>query len=143
MHEVVDSADARFISRLTKDTLALVLAGGQGSRLYELTQWRAKPSLFFGGKFRIIDFPLSNCINSGIRRMGVLTQYKAHSLIQHLVRGWSQFSLESQEFLEILPASQRVGGDWYLGTADAIYQNLDIIRIHQPKLVLILAGDHV
>lgn len=143
MHEVVDSADARFISRLTKDTLALVLAGGQGSRLYELTRWRAKPSVFFGGKFRIIDFPLSNCINSGIRRMGVLTQYKAHSLIQHLVRGWSQFSLESQEFLEILPASQRVGGDWYRGTADAVYQNLDIIRIHKPKLVLILAGDHV
>jgi glucose-1-phosphate adenylyltransferase len=143
MHEVVDSADARFISRLTADTLALVLAGGQGSRLHELTRWRAKPSLFFGGKFRIIDFPLSNCINSGIRRVGVLTQYKAHSLIRHLMQGWSRFTLGSKEFIEILPASQRLGGDWYRGTADAIYQNLDIIRVHRPKLVLILAGDHV
>ena len=143
MHEVVDSSDPRFVSRLTRDTLALVLAGGQGSRLYELTRWRAKPSLFFGGKFRIIDFPLSNCINSGIRRMGVLTQYKAHSLVQHLVKGWSRFSLEDKEFVEILPASQRVDGEWYRGTADAIYQNLDIIRTHQPKLVLILSGDHV
>ena len=97
MHEVVDSADARFISRLTADTLALVLAGGQGSRLHELTTWRAKPSLFFGGKFRIIDFPLSNCINSGIRRVGVLTQYKAHSLIRHLVHGWCRFTLDNNE----------------------------------------------
>jgi len=136
-------ADARFISRLTRQTLALVLAGGQGSRLHELTRWRAKPALYFGGKLRIIDFALSNCINSGIRRVGVLTQYKAHSLIRHLVQGWSQFSLGSKEFLEILPASQRVGGEWYRGTADAVYQNLDIIRTHQPKLVLILGGDHV
>jgi glucose-1-phosphate adenylyltransferase len=143
MHEVVDSSEPRFVSRLTRDTLALVLAGGQGSRLYELTRWRAKPSLFFGGKFRIIDFPLSNCLNSGIRRIGVLTQYKAHSLVQHLVKGWSRFSLEDKEFVEILPASQRVDGEWYRGTADAIYQNLDIIRTHQPKLVLILSGDHV
>jgi glucose-1-phosphate adenylyltransferase len=138
-----DGADARVISRLTRETLALVLAGGQGSRLYELTRWRAKPSLYFGGKFRIIDFPLSNCVNSGIRRIGVLTQYKAHSLIRHLVQAWSWFSPADKEFIEILPASQRVGGEWYRGTADAVYQNLDIIRTHQPRLVLVLAGDHV
>jgi glucose-1-phosphate adenylyltransferase len=137
------SDDPRFISRLTRETLALVLAGGRGSRLYELTNWRAKPGLYFGGKYRIIDFPLSNCINSGIRRMGVLTQYKAHSLIQHLVHGWSWFQAGSREFVEILPASQRVGGEWYRGTADAIYQNLDIIRTHKPKFVLILSGDHI
>jgi glucose-1-phosphate adenylyltransferase len=137
------SDDPRFISRLTRETLALILAGGQGSRLYELTNWRAKPALYFGGKYRIIDFPLSNCINSGIRRMGVLTQYKAHSLIQHLVHGWSWFQAGSREFVEILPASQRVGGEWYRGTADAIYQNLDIIRTHNPKFVLILSGDHI
>jgi glucose-1-phosphate adenylyltransferase len=139
----LEPADSRFISRLTRQTLALVLAGGQGSRLHELTRWRAKPALYFGGKLRIIDFALSNCINSGIRRIGVLTQYKAHSLIRHLVQGWSLYSQGSKEFLEILPASQRVGGEWYRGTADAVYQNLDIIRTHQPKLVLILGGDHV
>ncbi len=133
----------RFVSRLTKDTLALILAGGQGSRLHELTTWRAKPALQFGGKFRIIDFPLSNCFNSGIRRVGVLTQYKAHSLIRHLVRGWTNRYSGEQEFVEILPASQRVGGEWYRGTADAVYQNLDIIRTHSPRFVLILAGDHV
>jgi len=134
---------SRHVSRLTRETLALILAGGRGSRLHELTAWRAKPSLYFGGKFRIIDFPLSNCINSGIRRIGVLTQYKAHSLIRHLVHGWTRFEAASNEFVEILPASQRVDGEWYRGTADAIYQNLDIIRTHRPKLVLILAGDHV
>ncbi|MDH3633582.1 MAG: glucose-1-phosphate adenylyltransferase [Gammaproteobacteria bacterium] len=133
----------RFVSRLTRQTLALVLAGGRGSRLYELTDWRAKPAVPFGGKFRIIDFPLSNCINSGIRRIGVLTQYKAHSLIRHLVRGWSRFDSELDEFVEILPASQRAGGEWYLGTADAVYQNLDIMRTHQPEYVLILSGDHI
>lgn len=137
------SGDGRHVSRLTGDTLALILAGGQGSRLYELTRWRAKPAVYFGGKLRIIDFPLSNCINSGIRRIGVLTQYKAHSLIRHLVHGWSQFQAGSREFVEILPASQRVGGEWYQGTADAVYQNLDIIRTHKPKQVLILAGDHI
>ena len=139
------STDARFVSRLTRDTLALILAGGQGSRLHELTNWRAKPALYFGGKYRIIDFTLSNCLNSGIRRMGVLTQYKAHSLIRHLVQGWSWFQAGagSKEFVEILPASQRVGGEWYRGTADAIYQNLDIIRTHDPRLVLILSGDHI
>ena len=137
--------DARFVSRLTRETVALILAGGQGSRLHELTNWRAKPALYFGGKYRIIDFPLSNCINSGVRRIGVLTQYKAHSLIRHLVHGWSWFQAGAgnREFVEILPASQRVGGEWYRGTADAVYQNLDIIRTHSPRYVLILAGDHI
>ena len=137
--------DARFVSRLTRETMALVLAGGQGSRLHELTTWRAKPGLHFGGKYRIIDFALSNCINSGIRRIGVLTQYKAHSLIRHLLHGWSWLNAGAgeREFVEILPASQRVGGEWYRGTADAVYQNLDIIRTHDPRLVLILGGDHI
>lgn len=138
-----NSEIARHVSRLTRETLALVLAGGQGSRLHELTEWRAKPGLHFGGKYRIIDFPLSNCINSGIRRIGVLTQYKAHSLIRHLIHGWSWFRASKREFIEILPASQRVGGEWYRGTADAIYQNLDIIRTHAPTYVLVLAGDHI
>ena len=139
------TVDARFVSRLTRDTVALILAGGRGSRLHELTAWRAKPALYFGGKYRIIDFPLSNCINSGVRRIGVLTQYKAHSLIRHLVHGWSWFQAGAgnREFVEILPASQRVGGEWYRGTADAIYQNLDIIRTHAPRFVLILSGDHI
>ncbi|MGB5629111.1 MAG: glucose-1-phosphate adenylyltransferase [Woeseiaceae bacterium] len=139
----LNSEISRHVSLLTRETLALVLAGGQGSRLYELTNWRAKPALYFGGKYRIVDFPLSNCLNSGVRRMGVLTQYKAHSLIRHLVHGWSWFQASSREFVEILPASQRVGGEWYRGTADAVYQNLDIIRTHDPRFVLILAGDHV
>ncbi|MDH3440314.1 MAG: glucose-1-phosphate adenylyltransferase [Gammaproteobacteria bacterium] len=143
MVEQNDIADARYVSRFTRETLALVLAGGQGSRLFELTEWRAKPALYFGGKFRIIDFPLSNCINSGLRRIGVLTQYKAHSLIRHLVQGWSWFQASDREFVEILPASQRIGGEWYRGTADAVYQNIDIIRTHRPRFVLILAGDHV
>lgn len=133
----------RFISRLTRKTLALILAGGRGSRLHELTNWRAKPAVPFGGKFRIIDFPLSNCVNSGIRRIGVLTQYKAHSLIRHLVDGWSKFQGELGEFVEILPASQRTSEEWYAGTADAVYQNLDIIRTYNPEYVLILSGDHV
>ena len=131
------------IPRLTRDTLALVLAGGRGSRLHELTRWRAKPAVYFGGKFRIIDFPLSNCINSGIRRISVLTQYKAHSLIRHLVKGWSSFQSELGEFVEVLPASQRTTSNWYAGTADAIHQNLDIIRSLRPKYILILAGDHI
>jgi glucose-1-phosphate adenylyltransferase len=128
---------------LTRDTVALILAGGRGSRLYELTDWRAKPGVYFGGKLRIIDFPLSNCINSGVRRIGVATQYKAHSLIRHLVHGWTSFRSSDREFVEILPASQRTGDDWYLGTADAVFQNLDIIRTHSPRFVLILSGDHV
>jgi glucose-1-phosphate adenylyltransferase len=133
----------RYVSKLTRDTYALILAGGRGTRLYELTEWRAKPALFFGGKFRIIDFPLSNCINSGIRRVGVVTQYKAHSLIRHLVRGWGHFKKELGEGVEILPASQRTSDNWYQGTADAVFQNIDIIRGEMPTYVLILAGDHV
>ncbi len=133
----------RFVSRLTRSTLALIMAGGRGSRLKHLTNWRAKPAVPFGGKFRIIDFPLSNCINSGIRRIGVLTQYKAHSLITHIQRGWGHLRGEFGEFVELLPAQQRVATSWYTGTADAIYQNLDIIRSHDPELVLILAGDHI
>lgn len=133
----------RYVSRLTKDTLALVLAGGRGSRLHELTKWRAKPALYFGGKYRIIDFPLSNCINSGIRRVGVLTQYKAHSLVRHLMAGWGHFRKELGEFVEVMPASQRYSDDWYQGTADAIYQNLDIILAEKPKYVLVLSGDHI
>jgi glucose-1-phosphate adenylyltransferase len=135
--------DPRYLNQLTRNTLALVLAGGRGSRLYELTEARAKPAVYFGGKYRIIDFPLSNCINSGIRRIGVLTQYKAHSLIRHLVEGWSFFQRDLGEFIEILPASQRTTGDWYKGTADAIYQNLDIVRTLRPRHVLVLSGDHV
>ncbi|WP_448211262.1 glucose-1-phosphate adenylyltransferase [Colwellia sp. MEBiC06753] len=133
----------RYISNLTRDTYALILAGGRGSRLYELTDWRAKPATFFGGKFRIIDFPLSNCINSGIRRVGIATQYKSHSLIRHVNRAWGHFKKELGESVEILPASQRHGEDWYLGTADAVYQNMDIIRHELPKYVMILSGDHV
>jgi glucose-1-phosphate adenylyltransferase len=139
----VQSATSRFVSRLTRDTLALILAGGRGSRLKQLTDWRAKPAMPFGGKFRIIDFPLSNCINSGIRRIGVITQYKAHSLILHVQRGWGFLRGEFGEFVELLPAQQRIETSWYLGTADAIYQNLDILRNHDPRFVLILAGDHV
>ena len=137
------SDQGRYVSRLTRDTVALILAGGRGSRLYELTDWRAKPGVYFGGKLRIIDFPLSNCVNSGIRRIGIATQYKSHSLIRHLVHGWTGFQSSDREFVEIWPASQRTGADWYLGTADAVFQNLDIIRTHQPRYVLILSGDHV
>lgn len=133
----------RFVSRLTRETLALILAGGRGSRLKQLTLWRAKPAVPFGGKFRIIDFPLSNCINSGIRQVAVLTQYKAHSLIQHIQRGWSFLRGEFGEFIELLPAQQRIETSWYQGTADAVYQNIDIIRQHAPSYVLILAGDHI
>ena len=133
----------RFVSRLTRNTLALILAGGRGSRLKDLTKWRSKPAVPFGGKFRIIDFPLSNCINSGIRRIGVLTQYKAHSLILHIQRGWGFLRGEFGEYVELLPAQQRIENSWYAGTADAVYQNLDILRNHNPDYVLILAGDHI
>ena len=135
--------DPRYLDQLTRNTLALVLAGGRGSRLHELTERRAKPALYFGGKFRLIDFPLSNCINSGIRRIGVLTQYKSYSLLRHLTDAWSFFQRDLGEFVEVLPASQRTTGDWYKGTADAIYQNLDIVRTFLPKYVLVLSGDHV
>ena len=133
----------RFISNLTRNTLALIMAGGRGERLKHLTMWRAKPAVPFGGKFRIIDFPLSNCINSGIRRIGVLTQYKSHSLNLHIQRGWGHLRGEFGEFVELLPAQQRIEASWYAGTADSIYQNLDIIRSHTPDHVLILAGDHI
>lgn len=130
-------------AHLTKDTFALILAGGRGLRLQHLTSWRAKPAVPFGGKFRIIDFPLSNCVNSGIRRIGVATQYKAQSLIRHIQRSWSFLDGRFHEFVELLPAQQRIHGEWYAGTADAVFQNLDILRMHEPRYVLILAGDHV
>lgn len=136
--------EGRFISRLTKNTYAMVLAGGRGSRLYQLTDWRAKPAVPFGGKFRIIDFVLSNCVNSGIRRIGVATQYKSHSLIQHIQRGWSFLNGQFGEYVDLLPAQQRIREDhWYQGTADAVFQNLDIIRSSKCEFVLVLAGDHI
>jgi glucose-1-phosphate adenylyltransferase len=129
---------------LTRKTLALVLAGGEGSRLKNLTAWRAKPAVPIGGKYRIIDFPLSNCVNSGIRRIGVLTQYKSHSLIRHLQRAWGFMRAEIGEFVEILPAQQRTTKkEWYQGTADALFQNIDIMQRHRPEYVLVLGGDHV
>lgn len=136
--------DPREINHMNRDTLALVMAGGRGSRLKQLTSRRAKPAVHFGGKYRIIDFTLSNCINSGICRIGVLTQYKSHSLIHHLQAGWGFLRGRFGEFLELLPADQCGANDmWYRGTADAVYQNLEFIRAHQPKYVLVLAGDHV
>src|SRR6201988_3557179 len=129
---------------LARSAMAYVLAGGKGSRLLELTDWRAKPAVYFGGKSRIVDFALSNALNSGIRRIGVATQYKAHSLIRHLQRGWNFFRLERNECFDILPASQRGGNlNWYAGTADAIYQNIDIIEGYAPKHIVVLAGDHI
>lgn len=138
-----EQPSGRYVSRLTKSTFALILAGGRGSRLGPLTDWRAKPAVPFGGKFRIIDFPLSNCINSGIRRIGVATQYKAHSLLQHLQRGWSFLAGQFKESIELMPAQQRQGESWYKGTADAVFQNIDIIRDYAPEYILILAGDHI
>lgn len=133
----------RHVDLLTKDTLAFVMAGGRGSRLFELTDFRCKPAVFFGGRFRVIDFPLSNCVNSGIRRIAVLTQYRAHSLIYHIMRGWTQFRSDLGEFVQVLPASQQTYGNWYTGTADSIFQNLDIVQDERPKYTLILSGDHV
>jgi glucose-1-phosphate adenylyltransferase len=133
----------RYVSRLTSGTLAVVMAGGRGERLKALTQHRCKPATPFGGKFRIIDFVLSNCVNSGIRQIAVLTQYKAQSLIQHIQRGWSYLRGEMGEFVELIPAQQQIGGHWYRGTADSVFQNLDYIRSHRPTHVLILAGDHI
>ncbi|MBR7158412.1 MAG: glucose-1-phosphate adenylyltransferase [Alphaproteobacteria bacterium] len=136
--------DNRDLNSTRKDTLALVLAGGRGSRLKQLTDNQSKPAVPFGGKFRIIDFPLSNCINSGIRRIGVLTQYRAHTLIKHLQRGWSFLQPELNEFVEIWPAQQQTSGEtWYQGTADAVFQNIEVILEHNPKYILILAGDHI
>ena len=133
----------RYVSSLTRDTVALILAGGRGSRLKALTLSRAKPATPFGGKYRIIDFPLSNCVNSGIRRIAVLTQYKAHDLIVHLQRAWGYFRGEFGEFVEILPAQQQIDSSWYKGTADAVFQNLDYLARREPEYVLILAGDHI
>jgi glucose-1-phosphate adenylyltransferase len=131
------------VGALVRATYAIVLAGGRGSRLKELTNWRCKPAVPFGGKHRIIDFALSNCINSGVRRIGVATQYRSHSLLQHLQRGWNFLDPHLQEFLDVLPAQQPLQAGWYGGTADAVYQNLDILRTHAPDFVLVLAGDHV
>jgi len=132
------------LNRALKNTLALVLAGGRGSRLMHLTESQSKPAVPFAGKFRIIDFPLSNCLNSGIRRIGVATQYKAHTLIQHIQHGWGFLRAELHEFVEIWPAQQQTEDEsWYRGTADAVYQNLNIIKGHDPEYVLILAGDHI
>ncbi len=136
-------APRRYLSRLTRGTLAVIMAGGRGERLRDLTEDRCKPATPFGGKFRIIDFALSNCVNSGIRQISVLTQYKAHSLIQHIQRGWGYLRGEFGEFVELIPAQQRRGGDWYQGTADALWQNMDLIRAHRPLHVLVLAGDHI
>ncbi|HKY91186.1 MAG TPA: glucose-1-phosphate adenylyltransferase [Nevskiaceae bacterium] len=138
------ATEQRFVSRITRETLAIVMAGGRGSRLMQLTATRAKPAVPFGGKFRVIDFTLSNCVNSGIRRIGVLTQYKSQSLISHLQLGWGFMRGQFGEFMELLPAEQRTEiASWYAGTADAVYQNLDFIRRHEPAYVLVLAGDHV
>ncbi|MGZ8194184.1 MAG: glucose-1-phosphate adenylyltransferase [Methylosarcina sp.] len=132
------------VSHLTRKTIALILAGGRGSRLMNMTDWRAKPAVPFGGKFRIIDFPLSNCLNSGIRKIGVLTQYKADSLIRHLQLGWGFLTGEFGEYVHLMPAQQRHGEDsWYKGTADAVFQNIDILRNRDPEFILVLAGDHI
>jgi glucose-1-phosphate adenylyltransferase len=137
------ASSGRYVSRLTSGTLAVIMAGGRGERLGELTAHRCKPATPFGGKFRIIDFVLSNCVNSGIRQISVLTQYKAQSLIQHVQRGWNYLRGEFGEFVEVVPAQQQIGSHWYRGTADAVYQNLDLILSHRPKHVLVLAGDHI
>ncbi len=136
-------AQGRFVSQLTRNTIAFVLAGGRGSRLMQLTDWRSKPAVPFGGKFRILDFTLSNCVNSGIRRIGVATQYKAQSLIRHLQRGWSFLDGRFREAIDLLPAQQQINEDWYLGTANAVFQNMGLMRRNAPKYVIILSGDHI
>lgn len=138
-----ENSRLRFVHQLTRATFALVLAGGRGTRLMQLTDWRAKPAVPFGGKFRIIDFTLSNCVNSGIRRIGVATQYKSQSLIHHLQRGWSFLDGRLNEFIDLLPAQQQVEESWYRGTADAVFQNLDMLRRNHPEYVLVLSGDQV
>jgi glucose-1-phosphate adenylyltransferase len=143
MQHAARTNTGRYVSRLTSGTLAVVMAGGRGERLKALTLQRCKPATPFGGKFRIIDFVLSNCVNSGIRQIAVLTQYKAQALIQHIQRGWSYLRGELGEFIELIPAQQQIGAHWYRGTADSVYQNLDFIRSHNPTHVLILAGDHI
>jgi len=144
MSESNNNKNDRIVSHLTRNTIALILAGGRGSRLMNMTDWRAKPAVPFGGKFRIIDFPLSNCVNSGIRKIGILTQYKADSLIRHIQQGWGFLRGEFGEYVDLMPAQQRVDEDsWYKGTADAIFQNIDILRRRAPEHILILAGDHI
>jgi glucose-1-phosphate adenylyltransferase len=143
MRHAARTNTGRYVSRLTSGTLAVVMAGGRGERLKALTEHRCKPATPFGGKFRIIDFVLSNCVNSGIRQIAVLTQYKAQSLIQHIQRGWSYLRGELGEFVELIPAQQQIGTHWYRGTADSVFQNLEFIRSHNPTHVLILAGDHI
>jgi len=136
--------DPRYVSQLTRNTFAMILAGGRGSRLHQLTDWRSKPAVPFGGKFRIIDFTLSTCVNSGVRRVGVATQYKAQSLIRHLQLGWSFLDGRLGEFIEIMPAQQQMDDShWYQGTADAVFQNLRELRHANPEYVLILSGDHI
>ena len=141
--ELDSNGSGRYVSRLTSGTLAVVLAAGHGERLAGLISNRCEPAIPFAGKFRIIDFVLSNCVNSGIRQMTVLTEYMAQPLIQHIQRGWSYLRGELGEFVEIVPAQQQLGADWYRGTADAVYQNLALIRAHRPTYVLVLAGVHV
>jgi glucose-1-phosphate adenylyltransferase len=143
MQHAARTKAGRYVSRLTSGTLAVVMAGGRGERLGALTLHRCKPATPFGGKFRIIDFVLSNCVNSGIRQIAVLTQYKAQPLIQHIQRGWSYLRGELGEFIELIPAQQQIGQHWYRGTADSVYQNLEFIRSHHPTHVLVLAGDHI
>jgi glucose-1-phosphate adenylyltransferase len=143
MAKVSRTSSGRYVSRLTGGTLAMIMAGGRGERLRGLTEHRCKPATPFGGKFRIVDFVLSNCVNSGIRKICLLTQYKGQSLIQHVQRGWSYLRGEFGEFIDVVPAQQQVGKEWYRGTADSVYQNLDYIRTHHPKHVLVLAGDHI
>ncbi len=137
------ASSGRYVSRLTGGALAVIMAGGRGERLGDLTAHRCKPATPFGGKFRIIDFVLSNCVNSGIRQISILTQYKAQSLIQHVQRGWSYLRGEFGEFIEVLPAQQQLGPVWYRGTADAVHQNIELMASHHPKHVLVLAGDHI
>ncbi|WP_017349988.1 glucose-1-phosphate adenylyltransferase [Pantoea sp. A4] len=141
----LEQADQLMLARqLPTQTVALILAGGRGTRLRDLTAKRAKPAVHFGGKFRIIDFALSNCLNSGIRRIGVITQYQSHTLTQHIQRGWAIFNEEMNEFIDLLPAQQRFTSEhWYRGTADAVTQNLDIIRRYRAQYIVILAGDHI
>jgi len=144
MSDSGNSHHERFVSQLTRNTVALILAGGRGTRLKQMTDWRAKPAVPFGGKFRIIDFPLSNCINSGVRKIGILTQYKADPLIKHIQQGWGFLRGEFGEFVNLMPAQQTAqGGGWYEGTADAIYQSIDMLRRENSEYVLILAGDHI
>jgi glucose-1-phosphate adenylyltransferase len=139
-----EPADMRFISQLTRNTFAIILAGGRGTRLKQLTDFRAKPAVPFAGKFRILDFALSNCVNSGIRKIGVATQYKAHSLIRHIQRGWSFLDGRFDEFIQLLPAQQQIDEtQWYQGTADAVFQNLHVLRRYAPEHVLVIAGDHI